>query len=329
MPGPDVQVEVASGYELVLSLAATAGGTATTAALRAGAPELCALVAAFAPSAWMWAHLVTVAYDAPAPRDAAALLTRLDRMPALELQRRLVGYHVRWFRHLTPVDVMDAALAGDARAAETFARTSGADDAAWEASVRSRLAAGPRESKRELLRIVERWDEEVFTPLVAPTLPALERAARSRRRRAERSRGDRIVALTGWSFVAEPGITRILVVPSAVLGAELHEFDHGSLQFLCVGLGGVAARAPAVPREILAVSRALADESRLRIVRQLALRDAGAQELADAIGVSLNTALHHLRALRQAGLVGRGGRRQAYRLRRARLASFARRLTDL
>ena len=330
MAGPDVQVEVAPGHELVFSIAAAVGGSESARAIRAHAPALYQRVVDYAPSAWMWAHLVTVSYDAPPPRDAEALLARIDRSSAIDLQRRLVGYYVRWFRRFTPVEIMDAAIAGDVKAAATFVRTSAADDPAWGASLRSRLAAGPRASKRELLALAEAWYDEVFTPLIAPTLPALKRAVRTLRRKAGGAGAeDRLVRLAGWSFVADPGIARVVIVPSAVLGYELHEFDHGSVQFLCMGLAGATARAPAVSRHVLAVSRALADENRLRILKLLARGDGGAQELADELGVSLNTALHHLHALREAGLVGRGGRRQAYRLRRSRLAAYTRRLTEL
>ncbi|MFT3808645.1 MAG: metalloregulator ArsR/SmtB family transcription factor [Micropepsaceae bacterium] len=56
---------------------------------------------------------------------------------------------------------------------------------------------------------------------------------------------------------------------------------------------------------LLAFFKALANESRLRLLGFLAQREHSVQELAEAIGVSEPTASHHLAILRDLGLVSR------------------------
>lgn len=68
--------------------------------------------------------------------------------------------------------------------------------------------------------------------------------------------------------------------------------------------GAPESRAPA-DRRVLAVLRALADGTRLRIYRRIAAGPGPVCvcELTDRFGVSQPTVSHHLRVLREAGLV--------------------------
>lgn len=61
----------------------------------------------------------------------------------------------------------------------------------------------------------------------------------------------------------------------------------------------------ATNERLLAFFKALANESRLRLLGFLAQREHSVQELAEAIGVSEPTASHHLAMLRDLGLVSR------------------------
>lgn len=306
-----MRVDVAESHELILSLAVASDDRRDV--FGAAAPVLVERVRAFAPSPWMWTHLVSVAAESPAPRDVAAFVAHLERTPAIEVQRRLVGYYASWFRELTPTAVTDRALRGDAVAARELVRSSMPDDPSWQASLRARLGAGERRTKHELLEIVEQWGAEVFDRVTRPTLRLLRTAVRVRRRAADRSAPEALVgAFIGSEYVADPATSRVIVVPSLVLEEEIHEFDHARTLFLCVP---VQHRVESRAIDGVAVLRALADERRLRIVEALASEPLSAQDLADRLALGLPTTLHHLAALRRVGLVARGGRRQAYVLR--------------
>ncbi|HEY6959034.1 MAG TPA: metalloregulator ArsR/SmtB family transcription factor [Candidatus Limnocylindria bacterium] len=316
---PRVRVDIGEAYELVLSLAVAAEGE--VAALGAGDPLL-ARVRAFAASAWMWTHLASVVAESPVPRDVDAFRVTLERLPALEIQRRLVGYYTSWFRDMTDGQVMDLALRGDAAATRAFLRTSMPEDAVWHASLRRRLAAGERETKRELVDLIDTWDAEVFRA-IGTRMPLVRAAARIRKRRvAGRSNAEVVGAFLGSEYVPAATTDRVIVVPSLVLRDEIHEFDHGRTLFLCVP---VEQRARRDTSELTTILRALADDGRMQMVVALSREDLLAQDLADQLGLSLSTTLHHLAALRRAGLVEHGGRRRAYALRGAPL----RRLRDV
>lgn len=82
--------------------------------------------------------------------------------------------------------------------------------------------------------------------------------------------------------------------------------------------------------ELLRAFKALSDASRLRIVGLIASRRMAVQELADALGLSPGTVVHHLNRLRDAGLVEAFPRHpwMEYALRPERLAELGRRLDE-
>jgi protein-tyrosine-phosphatase len=93
------------------------------------------------------------------------------------------------------------------------------------------------------------------------------------------------------------------------------EIPHGDVR-----LEGLAHRA--------AVHSALADESRLAIVDELATSDRSPSELGASLGVGSNLLAHHLRVLEEAGLIERSvsagdARRRYLRLRPDTLAALA------
>ena len=313
-----VRIESAPAYELVLSLAVAASGASTpqaTAVRDAAGDALVDRVRRFASSDWMWAHLLSLAYESPPPRDVPAFRAFLNGVPPLEIQRRLVGFYVRWFRRSTAVSVMEAAIRGDAAAIREFVARGSGEDPSWSRSLRTRLDAGAARTKSELLALLDAWIDSVFGPVTEPTLRRLGAAA-SLRRRAMSGRGaaDAVSDVMGWEYVAEPGIARVLLVPSAVIHPTTHEFEHEQTKLICFPIDPHGDTSPRVSRELLAVAHALADESRLRVVTALAGSDLGAQELADRLGLGLSTVLHHLAELRASGLVEHGGRRRPYRL---------------
>ncbi len=82
--------------------------------------------------------------------------------------------------------------------------------------------------------------------------------------------------------------------------------------------------------DLLCTLKALSDASRLRIVGMLADRPMAVEELADALSLTPPTVAHHLKRLREAGLVEPRPRRPyvEYVLRLARLQEIGRQLAQ-
>src|SRR5512139_4093918 len=83
--------------------------------------------------------------------------------------------------------------------------------------------------------------------------------------------------------------------------------------------------------ELLLTLKALSDASRLRIVGLLAARPYAVEELADALRLSPGTVVHHLRRLRDAGLVDSRPSHpyMLYSLRLDRLQAVGRMIDDI
>jgi len=159
---PQLHIDVAPAYELLMELTVAARPELyephreealwAAAVLPTIPPELLDAVQHFTAGCdKIFPHLVSLAYDAPPPRDGAALIDYLAAMDAMHLYLHLLGYHLRYFRRATGPEVMRAAAGGDAGARAELLRTSYPDDARWQAALRRLLALGPDEAQAETL----------------------------------------------------------------------------------------------------------------------------------------------------------------------------------
>jgi DNA-binding transcriptional ArsR family regulator len=314
-----LEIDASPAYEFVLTIAAaTATGNVQA------PPGLVGEIRSFAGGCDMvWAHLLTVAYETPPPRDVAALIKRVQKLHPRELRLRLLGYYVRYFRRATPPDVIAAAADGDAGARKRFFETSYPEDALWQSALAALLPLTAWETRRRLLGALRVW-AKFFDRHYDPSGLLAEVAARrieAGGRRAEQMVG---VVMDGWEYVAEPGINAVLLIPSRAIWPAAHVFDHHSTKLICYPVPPTKAPEPsAPPPELLARAQGVADERRLRIMRVLAREELTAQEIATRLTMGLTTLLHHLDLLRESGLVSTGGgHRKAYRLRRGALTEL-------
>lgn len=132
----------------------------------------------------------------------------------------------------------------------------------------------------------------------------------------------------GIRWLSEPGIRRVVLAPSYfarpynfVLGGEDWRLFGYPISDAALDAGDPLAPPPSVVR----LHRALADETRLRILRILRDRDHYLTEIAQLLELSKPTVKHHLAQLRSAGLVTviEEGGLTYYRLRRERLDAAA------
>ena len=319
-----LEIDASPAYEFVLSLAAATGGTLKWAAPRGLVREAMAWSGG---SDMVWTHLLTVAYDAPPPRDPASFIKTLSAIHPRELKLRLAGYYVRYFRRATAAEVIAAAVDGDSAAIREFMATSYPDDEAWQGALKRLLKGSAWDMRRDLMRLLRAW-LEVFSEFYDPEPLARELALRRAAARGRKPEDVVAEAMECYDFVYEPGIDSILLIPSRVIWPYLHVFDHLSTNIVCYPVSAKRAVDPTKPpKELLAFGQALADDHRLRILRVLADGELPAQELALRLAMGLTTLLHHLAVLREAGLVSvRGDRRKLYRLRAERVGAMNTRL---
>jgi len=314
-----LEIDASPAYEFVLSIAA-----ATSAGNRNAPAELVSEVSTVSGGCdYVWAHLLSAAYDTPPPRDVTSFIKQVQAMHPRELKLRLVGYYVRYFRRATPAEVIAAAVDGEAAAIRKFIATSYPDDPLWQSALSTLLPLSAWETRRRLLGALRRW-QKFFE---APHDPDDLVAEVARRRIQARAVGpEQMVGavLDGWEYVAEPGINAVLLIPSSAIWPNSHVFDHNSTKIICYPVSRTAqVTSMSPPPELLARFQGVADEKRLRILRALATGELTAQEVATRLAVGLTTLLHHLDVLREAGLISvSGDRRRTYALRRVALAEL-------
>ncbi len=256
-------------------------------------------------------------------RDLAALSDALETLPLGDVVR--IAVTAELMAPQGPLDAADLlALRGDAAAARRFCdhylRVRGRGRTAM-----IHLLVAPDEARDELVTTLRQFDAQVFAAL-APRLRAeRERAADAVRAQVERAGG------AAPAYVAEhdrlEGFTPVVIGLSTLLGDGLslyyHDIDRtlidgrdyepfvavvGAHKALALGArrrGGSLAEASerfAEPASRwAALYGALADPSRLRILRLLVERPRYGQELAAELGMSGATISHHLGALSKAG----------------------------
>ena len=276
---------------------------------------------------WVWAHLLSVAYDDPTLHDVPSFIAHLATMDALEVRLRLLGYYLRYFRRATPPEVIRAAATDDREAQQQFLRTSYPDNPSWQALLRHLLPLGPVETRDRLVEILRRWYDEVFHSQESELFPILLRDVEARRLLATTVPVERLIEVVtnGWEYVPEPGIRHVLLIPSVVIRPQVHSLDHHDVKIFCYPVADeyMTLDRDAPPARLVRLVKALSDERRLRILKRLATGQYTLQQLADHFGVGKTLMHHHLVALRAAGLVQlRGGDSRKYGLRHDTIADL-------
>lgn len=330
MERPPVAIDMGAAYEMLMSLVTTldAGdhdtyevGTDWIAEVRARAGDdlLARLDTASLGDPDSFIHLIPLAYDTPAPRDVPAFLAHLRATDPNEIRLHLVQYYARETRRATPAAVIRAAIGGDAEAQEEFLRTSFADWEPWTQYLRSVFEADGDKLKADIIGALEEWAERVWAPESVTILPILERDIEAKRDMLRDLPMERFIetATNGVEFVPRPGIERVVMVPSFVNRplVSFAEFGEVLLIIYPVADESVSAFTDSPPLRLVRLSKALADEKRLRILRALADGERSLMELAETFGVAKTTMHHHMIILRSAGLVSVGVGSKRYRLR--------------
>jgi DNA-binding transcriptional ArsR family regulator len=258
-----------------------------------------------------------------APGDVDQLLALLDGEPTLpwRLLLSLATQDVDWEE--APAD--GRALArGDADALARLRERCGVHREQVPAEVRRLLDADPERHGREVAAVVRETRDAVWGRLGPEAMAAIERDATHRRERV--AAGEDVAALVleatnGYALEDDPSIRRILLLPSFwlrpwIIVDQLFDLDTLVLS-TPVADAFVALPAEVPPPSLLKLSKALADEGRLKLLRRMSTGPVSLGEATEQLGVAKATAHHHLSILRQAGLVVMhgGGRSTRYALR--------------
>ena len=255
----------------------------------------------------VFSRLIGLAYDCPPPRDVPGFLAHLEAIDPFELRLHMFGYYQRKLRRNTPLDIMLQAAEGDEEAQQQFLRTSFPEDNRRQSLLRHLFTQDPTETKKQILDILESGYEHVFRDLEPLIMPIIERDAEAKRALSQAVSLERLVevATNGFELVPEPGLRRIVLIPSYVERPWNHptEYQDAKIFIYPVADESIAEDTSTPPLRLVRLIKALADERRLRILKMLTTGSYTLQEIADDFGAAKTTIHHHLAILRAAGLV--------------------------
>jgi DNA-binding transcriptional ArsR family regulator len=249
----------------------------------------------------LWLALIGQAYASPEPRRVGTFLDHLAAADPVAVRRELVAMAVH--KQDAPNDLVDRAAAGDGEALEALAAMCEEDCAA---GLRKLLSDEPAKTVEALVQVLRRFDDEVFHG-GEETAAALARDAEEKRALVPSLPPERLVetATNGVTFTMQPEVSGVVLIPSAVVRPWVAITEHGSLRIFVYPVTAEALSAdPDAPSPwMLSFYKALADERRLRILNMLVSGPASLSQVAERIGLAKSTVIHHMRALRTAGLV--------------------------
>ena len=268
-------------------------------------------------------------YHLPPPKDVRSALHALREMPAAE-------------RGITLLDLREGARPEAERLLQIAQKRSwDKDDLAGLAPI---LCKGePAHSEEQLVKFLDRWqhpddfgkmllqgleafDQAFFEKEEKRIEPVLQAGLEQARRISENlSPVELIAALSRGYHPTETIEKNLIIVPNfwmtpliclEKIAAEQQLFLFGARPATMSAIPGEQ-----VPDGLLRTLKALADPTRLKILRLLYEEELGPAELARRLDLRVPTIIHHLKELRLAGLVNLTIRGQEKRYR-ARLEAF-------
>jgi DNA-binding transcriptional ArsR family regulator len=271
-----------------------------------------------------WINLLGLPMDIPEARTGAGFVTAARAMDPAELLRHLTGYYRRVYRRETPAAVMDAAIGGDPVARREFRRTSFPDIGYLRDTLRYLLSKEPEAIQDEFAGLVERWQVEVHGPGEAEFVATAERSLSAFRRATDGLPLEQVVerAAPGLTFVPEAGQTSVVLLPSTAVRPLWAVSDHRTANIFAFSAPPPDGERVGPPARLVALGKAIGDETRLRILRELATAPATPPDLAERMGMPRTTLLHHLRILRDADLIAVHVHDSAYHQYRVRDEHF-------
>ena len=312
-----VEIEASPAYEFLMSLCAFSDAENYASfdigkewfddVRKKASSDLLATVEQFSFHSYeVWEHMLGLVYDCPAPRDVPTFIALIEATDSLELRLHMLGYYVRQHRRATPPEVILQAAQGDIEAQKKMLKTSFPDDTHWQRTLRWLLSLEPAATKNMLLDIFRDWYDQVFREQESQILPILERDVEAKLALKLTHSADQLIEIaTGWEYVPEPGIQRIVLVPSYIMRPWNSTSERNDTVIFCypVAEESISADKNVPPARLVKLAKALADERRLRILKKLATGSYTLQEMAEDFGVAKTTLHHHIITLRSAGLV--------------------------
>lgn len=253
-----------------------------------------------------WAHLVGLVRSAPRRDDVDAVIEHIAGLPAESVFRTLVEGTLGGSSHPEAAGLVDRLLAGEPAADVPLLAAVCEDSDDDRELLEALVGAGPAQVHEDVVAVMREM-REVLRDHLDAVAPALRHDVEERGRRLRGLPLEEAVEVgtAGIHYVPEPWVRRVLLIPQAAMRPWVLIEDHADTKIFMVAVDEecLSLDHERPPARLLAVTKALAEEQRLRILRRLAAGPASLQQITDHLGIAKSTAHHHLVQLRAAGLI--------------------------
>lgn len=261
-------------------------------------------------TSWIYKEAVQWVYSLPAPRDSVTALKHLADLPPYERMSQLL------FSSKIPTEARtifeEVALQGDWTKTQQKLLRSAFRDYKFSTSKVNEILdvwANMPETGERYLKALQTYHEVFFAEEEIRIRPALEAAVERAQELAKKMDTlELLEALSeGFRFGDKLQISELVLIPSFWITPLITDLRVSEQKMLFI-FGGRPANASLVPGEVVPDAlflalKALADPTRLRILRYLTTEPLTPAQLARRLRLRAPTVVHHLRALRLAGLV--------------------------
>lgn len=149
------------------------------------------------------------------------------------------------------------------------------------------------------------WDTKYFSQIDLAIIEGLTREADARRSSLNETNGSEVYeqATKGMRLYPAPLLKQVILIPQYHARPLVNQVILDEIVFAHYSCDIFPPEQGRPPYELLRLTRALSDETRLYILRLLSRRQLTFTEIAREVGLSKSTVHYHLIALRSAGLV--------------------------
>lgn len=268
----------------------------------------------FAGSDYLGWDLVDVAAQISDGDNGDALIEQMKLMPAAELVLRTIPRHRRRHEDRLLTSIFEKRLRGETLTSEEQAymeRQLAAHDKAWRQRVLHALDQ-PEELKRKYISLLEEFNQSYYASVASRIREFLDEGLERGQKLARTMPQKEVIAeLTGGLTFSEDmgGVQRITLMPSFFITPFVHSYEQEGEVTLIYGvrprdfdMNSLTASDRVMTTSTIIALKALADETRLRILTLLAERPRYGRELARELSLTPATISHHMARLRTAGL---------------------------
>jgi DNA-binding transcriptional ArsR family regulator len=297
-----VDVAAGTGFAVLTSLSAASRGDHEE--LPHGLVEALAGVGDTEGETWL--NLLGVGLDAGPPYSVKGLRDALEAIDGLELRRHLLGRFAWSWCTLAGIDDIEAAAAGDRKAARRLLEHPRYYGGHAGASLATLLPLDAEETRQRVVQSVEAATSLVAASATDDLAAAAERAAAVLADHEPLAAIERLT--TGYRYVPEVEADRVVLVPHLEHALPLVLAQHRSARLIAY----VAEPDRSAEDALVALGRALSDPKRVEILALVGRGVGRSGDLVEATRLTRSTVHHHLAQLRAAGLVALEGNARAY-----------------